>query len=43
MLPQTVLFNHRGRQSEELRRAFHDVGRESPATALHADALQLDP
>ena len=43
MLPQTVLFNRCGRQSEELRRAFHDVGRESPATALHADGLQLRP
>ena len=43
MLPQTLLFNHRSRQSEELRRAFHDVGRGSPTTALHADALQLRP
>ena len=43
MLPQTVLFNHRGRQSEERCRAFHDVGRGSPATALHADGLQLRP
>ena len=43
MLPQTLLFNHRGRQSEELRRAFHDVGQGSPTTALHADALQPRP
>jgi hypothetical protein len=34
MLAQTVLFNHRGRQSEEPRRAFHAVGQGSPTPPL---------
>jgi hypothetical protein len=43
MPPQTVLFNPHGRQSEELRRAFHAVGQGSPTTALHAEALRPRP
>jgi len=43
MLAQTLLFNHHVQQSEELYRAFHDVGQGSPTTALHADALQPRP
>jgi len=43
MLPQTLLFNDCGRQREDLRRVFHNVGQGSLTTALHKKALQLRP